>query len=148
VKTADIAQIRVFPRAHWRRIARGHFEATEVLERVRTRAHAADEPFHTKISQLRQRFVENGDIPGSILLIGLNEAEPLTILDGNHRFIAAALEGQVDRLRFVCGFSPNMTACCWYRTNIFTLARYARNLLRHLIDHPEAELNRLFEISG
>ncbi len=148
VKSVSIAQIRVFPRAHWRRIAKGHFEATEVLERVRNRSHATDEPFHTKISQLRRCFLEKKDIPGSILLIGLNEAEPLTILDGNHRFVAAALEGRVDRLRFVCGFSPNMTGCCWYRTNIFTLARYARNLLRHLIDHPEAELNRLFESSG
>jgi O-antigen/teichoic acid export membrane protein len=148
VKEADIGQIRFFPRAHWRRIARGHFEATEVLERVRTRAHAVNEPFHLKISQLRERFLEKQDIPSAIVLIGLNEAEPLTILDGNHRFAAAALEGRIDRLRFLCGFSPDMTGCCWYRTNIFTLARYGRNLLRHLIHHPEAELNRLFESSG
>lgn len=148
VRDSDIAQVRVFPRAHWRRIARGHFEAPAVLARVRTRAHAVDEPFHTKITELRERLRSGPDIPGSIVLIGLNEGEPLTIVDGNHRFVAAALEGRIDRLRFLCGLSPRMTACCWYRTNLLTLARYGGNLLRHLIHHPEAELERLFEGSG
>ena len=148
VQDANVEQIRVFPRAHWRRIAHGHFEAPEVLAQVRTRPHPADEPFHTKITELRDRLRHGRDIPGSIVLIGLNEGEPLTILDGNHRFVAAALEGRIDRLRFLCGLSPHMTECCWYRTNLLTLARYGRNLLRHLIHHPEAELERLFESSG
>jgi hypothetical protein len=83
-----------------------------------------------------------------VVLIGLNETEPLTILDGNHRFVAAVLEGKVHRLRFLCGLSPKMAQCCWYRTNLFTLARYGGNVLRHLIRNPQAELARLFEIYG
>ena len=29
---------------------------------------------------------------GAVLLIGVNEAEPLTVLDGNHRLMAAMLQ--------------------------------------------------------
>lgn len=145
VKPSSLAQIRVFPRAHWRRIARGHFEATEVIERVRHRRHAEDQPFDQKISSLRQLLREEQNIPGSILLIGLNESEPVTILDGNHRFVAAALENRIGELRFLCGLSPRMTACCWYRTNLLTLARYAGNLVRHLIHRPDSDAVRLFE---
>jgi hypothetical protein len=79
------------------------------------------------------------------VLIGLNETEPLTILDGNHRFVAAVLEGKIDRLRFVCGLSPKMTRCCWYRTNLLSLMSYGKNLLQHLARHPEADLKRLCE---
>lgn len=148
VKGADIERVRVFPRAHWRRIARGHFEAVEVVERVRKRPHQPKDPFVAKISGLRRRFREEQNLPGSIILIGLNETEPVTILDGNHRFVAAALEGRLGNLRFLCGLSPRMTACCWYRTNLLTLARYAGNLLRHLIQRPDAETERLFESPG
>jgi hypothetical protein len=81
------------------------------------------------------------------VLIGINKSEFLTILDGNHRFVAAVLEGKLDRLRFMCGLSPSMTRCCWYRTNLLTLARYGRNLLRH-VAHPKAGLESIFENQG
>jgi O-antigen/teichoic acid export membrane protein len=148
VEEKDVPQICVFPRAQWRRIARGHFGAPVVLDRLQNRPQAAGEAFEAKISCLRSRIGSGQDIPGAIVLIGLNEGEPVTILDGNHRFVAAALERRMDRLRFVCGLSPRMTMCCWYRTNVLTLARYGGNLLRHLIHHPEAEVERLFESSG
>jgi hypothetical protein len=39
------------------------------------------------------------------------------------------------RFRFICGFSPHMADCCWYRTDISTLWRYAVNTLAYyLID--------------
>jgi len=87
-------------------------------------------------------------MPGSVLLIGLNEKEPLTILDGNHRFVAAILEGKVDRLRFLCGLSPKMTRCCWYKTNFFTLARYAINLLSHLLFYSRSARNDFSNVPG
>jgi hypothetical protein len=86
-------------------------------------------------------------MPGSVVLIGLSESEPFTIIDGNHRFAAAVLEGRMHQLRFLCGLSPRMTQCCWYRTNVFTLSRYGKNLLRQITHRPEAELARLFESS-
>lgn len=148
VRESNLNQIRVFPRAQWLKIARGNFAITEVVKRMQRRNHSAENPFLAKIAALRNRILEKEAIPGAVLLIGLSDAEPLTILDGNHRFVAAVLENRVHQLRFLCGFSPRMTRCCWYRTNLVTLARYGGNLLRHLLRHPEAELARLFESSG
>lgn len=148
VREADLGQIRVFPRAQWRKVARGNFAITEVAERMRSEQDAQEDRFLEKIAGIRNRLQEEEAIPGSLVLIGLNETEPLTILDGNHRFVAAVLEGRVHRLRFLCGLSPRMTQCCWYRTNLVTLARYGGNLLRYLLRHPEAELARHFESSG
>jgi hypothetical protein len=87
---------------------------------------------------------------GAVILIGLNESEPLTILDGNHRLVAAVLSsfGGLNKIRFLCGLSPRMTECCWYNTNLVTLFRYGRNVLAHVIRNPETELARLLENTG
>jgi O-antigen/teichoic acid export membrane protein len=148
VSVSDLARVRVFPRAQWRKLARGNFGITEVVERMQRREKASADPFLVKISEIRLELSQPDSNPGSVLLIGLNETEPLTILDGNHRFVAAVLEGRVDRLRFVCGLSPSMARCCWYKTNLTNLTRYGRNLLRHLVRHPATELESLFERSG
>jgi hypothetical protein len=59
--------------------------------------------------------------------------------------LAATLAGPdaIDRLRFFCGLSPNMDQCCWYRTNVGTLLRYARHMVRYFVHDPEQELIRL-----
>ena len=145
VSEADLEQIRVFPRAQWRKIASGNFEVKKVVERMRSWQRDSADPFVEKISDIRHGLLQRESNTGSIVLIGLNETEPLTILDGNHRFVAAVLEGKVDRLRFLCGLSPRMKRCCWYRTNLFNLMSYGKNLLRHLVRRPEADLNRLCE---
>jgi len=146
IRTADLAQIRVFPRAQWRKLARGDFKITAIAERLRRfRSHdVAGEVFLSKIAALSDGFGLEVD-PGAVLLIGLNESEPLTILDGNHRLVAAILTSPetVPRFRFLCGLSPKMTKCCWYRTNVATLFRYGKNLLTHFVHNPEAELARL-----
>lgn len=148
MRTTGLEQIRVFPRAQWRKIARGNFAVTEVVERIRHRQKQERDPFLAKIAAIRDQIRQDGATPGSIVLIGVNEAEPLTILDGNHRFVAAALEGKVDRLRFLCGLSPAMTRCCWYRTNLLTLTRYGHNMLRHFASRSETDLEELFEHPG
>jgi hypothetical protein len=117
------------------------------VERLQARRDAASNPFLTKIAEIRERLQEEDSMPGSVVLIGLSESEPFTIIDGNHRFAAAVLEGRMHQLRFLCGLSPRMTQCCWYRTNVFTLSRYGKNLLRQITHRPEAELARLFESS-
>lgn len=144
VTEADIDQIRVFPRAQWRKISRGNFAASEVVGSMRKQQETSDgDPFLAKISTMRKGLFQENSTRGSVVLIGLGETEPLTIIDGNHRFVAAVLEGKIDRLRFVCGLSPRMTQCCWYRTNPLTLARYGRNLLGHLLSPAKTELDRL-----
>jgi O-antigen/teichoic acid export membrane protein len=146
IRTADLTQIRVFPRAQWRRLARGNFNITGIAERLRLfRSHnVSGAAFLSKIAALRDGLRQDVD-PGAVLLIGINESEPFTVLDGNHRLVAAILTSPetVLRFRFLCGLSPRMTECCWYRTNVATLFRYGTNLLTHVVHDPAAELARL-----
>jgi len=148
ISVADLERIRVFPRAQWRKLARGNFAITAVVGQLRRQQFVSTHPFFSKISNIRREISGEGSIPGSIVLIGINATEPLTIIDGNHRFVAAVLEEKIDKLRFVCGLSPEMAQCCWYTTNLINLTRYGRNLLRHLSHRPETELKNLFERSG
>jgi O-antigen/teichoic acid export membrane protein len=150
VRDADLDQIRVFPRAQWRPLARGNFSIREVAERMRQKQSVEEGAFVTKIADIGDRLLQEGDDLGSVLLIGINESEPLTILDGNHRLVASMLTSpsSVHKLRFLCGLSPRMTECCWYTTNFVTLFRYGRNVLKHLVRDPEAELARLLQSPG
>jgi hypothetical protein len=81
-------------------------------------------------------------------LIGRDEKGPLTILDGNHRMAAAMLNQSPEmkgQLQFICGFSPNMVRCCWYNTNVNTLLRYLKNLIRHVTYDAESDIGRFQE---
>ncbi len=129
---ADLDQVRVFPRAQWARLARGSFAIKRVAERIGKRQQVKD-PLVDKILNIREVLSEDIFDLGSVILIGLTESGPLTILDGNHRLVAGVLEGKLENLKFVCGLSTNMTQCCWYKTNLSNLMRYGRNLLRHLL---------------
>jgi O-antigen/teichoic acid export membrane protein len=148
IERQDLERIRVFPRAQWRKLARGNFALTEVSERIAAGEceGIADEAFLLKIQQLRKRL-EQGWEAGAILLIGLNQRGTFTLLDGNHRMVAAMLATPETwtRFRFYCGLSPQMNECCWYETNVTTLARYGTNLVRHLVSDPQEELERLLQ---
>jgi hypothetical protein len=150
IREAGLDQIRVFPRAQWRKLARGNFSITAVIERIRAfrSRDAAQKAFLSKIRSLCDWLLHDTD-PGAVLLIGLSESEPLTILDGNHRLVAAILTSPkaVEGLRVFCGLSPRMAECCWYETNVATLFRYATNRLRYVVHDPEAELARLLQSS-
>jgi O-antigen/teichoic acid export membrane protein len=150
VKYSDLEKIRVFPRAQWRNFAPKTFSILEVAERMTRRQEADSGPFRLKIANIGARLLEQDDDLGSVLLIGINENEPLTILDGNHRLVASMLTTprRTERLRFLCGFSPRMTECCWYTTNFATLCRYGKNVLMHLVRDHEAELERLLQRAG
>jgi hypothetical protein len=150
VKFSDLEKIRVFPRAQWRNFAPKTFSIIEVAERMNRRQEADSGPFQLKIANIGARLLEQDDDLGSVLLIGINENEPLTILDGNHRLVASMLTTprRTERLRFLCGFSPRMTECCWYTTNFATLCRYGKNVLMHLVRDHEAELERLLQRAG
>lgn len=150
VRPSDLGQIRVFPRAQWRKLARGNFTVTAVVERVRTfnSRNVFEDAFLSKIAAMRD-WLRHATDPGAVLLIGLNESEPFTILDGNHRLVAATLTspGNMQRFRFLCGLSQEMRKCCWYRTNPATLFRYGKNRLTHVTHDPEADLARLLQSS-
>ena len=149
IEREELERIRVFPRAQWRKLAaRGNFGLTEVAQRIASSDcnGFADEAFLLKIQQLRNRL-EEGWQAGAILLIGLNQRGTFTLLDGNHRMVAAMLASPeaFSRFRFFCGLSPKMNECCWYETNVTTLARYGTNLVRHLVYDPQEELERLLQ---
>ena len=150
VNPSNLGQIRVFPRAQWRKLGRSNFSIMEIVRGMQTRPHSVDGSFLAKIAAIREQVRKDEDGLGAVILIGLNKTEPLTVLDGNHRLVSALLESpdKLQRLRFICGISPRMSDCCWYNTNLMTLLRYGRNVLTHVARNPEAELARLLQSTG
>ena len=131
----DLARLRSFPRNEWRRFASDGFCLTEMVGRIEAElARGEKSRFLNKLgaiaSDLRDR-----QVPDSVLLIGVDEFHPLTIIEGNHRMAAAMLtmpESAHQRFRFYCGLSPNMNLCCWHKTDFRSLARYGRHTLRYM----------------
>lgn len=146
----DLNRIHVFPRAHWRKIANGTFKLGDIVRRIRsTRFRGRTQLFVSKIEALSYRLREYSD-DSAVLLIGVDENSPVTILEGNHRLTAALLASPTilqTRFRILCGFSPRMHESCWYQTNVANLWRYARNRLRNLRDR-DADLNRVLPQLG
>jgi hypothetical protein len=151
IEVEDYDRIRVFPRAQWRKLARGNYSLRRIKRTIESGegARRADPAFLAKIEDLRNLGPRTPDT-GAVILIGVSRQGPLTILDGNHRFVAAMLASPpaVNRFRFYCGVSPRMVYCCWYKTNLSTLSRYGANLLRHLVHDPEKDLQRLLFPQG
>jgi hypothetical protein len=139
----DVELVSVFPRAHWRKIAHGNFRALHVAECIRQLKDSGSDEFLGKISAIGGQLP---DLPGGmIILLGLDEHRPVTLLEGNHRFMAALLAGGPDLLkntRMVAVFSPQMEKCCWYKTNFLTLARCLKNRIKHYWDR-DTDLARL-----
>lgn len=131
----DVERVSVFPRAQWRAAARGNFKALHVAEVIQRELKTAKTtPLALKIEALRSLMQHEGP-QSTVLLIGIDEEKPVTLLEGNHRFVAGLLlppEIMFRRIRMVCGFSPRMEKCCWYKTSIPTLSRYLKNRIIHL----------------
>jgi hypothetical protein len=144
----DLTRVRFFPRAQWRRVAEGSFFVTDVVGCLRQKwEESPDDEFFRKLRRILNP-VQEGQVSQTVLLIGVDVRSPLTILDGNHRMAAAMLAqppAALDSFRFICGLSPTMTRCCWYRTNVNTLSRYLTNLVRHIFYDPETDLGRFLE---
>jgi len=145
----DLSNVRIFPRAQWRKVARNNFSATEIALGMRNRSDLLDHAFVSKVAAIGRQIGRDSSAFGAVVLIGANECEPLTVLDGNHRLIAAMLTSpmRLNKLRFLCGLSPRMKECCWYNSSLVTLFRYGRNVLTHAMRNPEAELARLLRNS-
>jgi len=150
IDEANLARINAFPRAQWRRLARGNFSITGVVEAIRAGRRVLDTSFLDKIAAIGGRLRSDNPEFGAVILIGLNEGEPLTVLDGNHRLVAAVLATpcSIRKLKFICGLSQRMTECCWYNTNFLTLFRYGKNVLAYALRNPEEELARLLHSPG
>ncbi len=121
-----------------------------IADRMRADQHKVDAAFLNKVEAIRSQFLKDDHGFAAVILIGINESEPLTILDGNHRFVAALLSSprRLKSIRLLCGLSPRMTQCCWYNTSFATLCRYAKNVAMHAMRNPETELARLLQNTG
>jgi O-antigen/teichoic acid export membrane protein len=150
LRPEDLSRIRFFPRAQWRRVAQGSFYLTDVVERLRLKLGSSateKDEFFDKL-RLLSSTVNESFINPTVIFIGVDGAGPLTILDGNHRMAAVMLAGSppaLGKLRFICGLSPEMTRCCWYATNVNTLLRYFKNLVRYVSYDPESDIDRYQE---
>lgn len=148
LRAGDLNRIRFFPRAQWRRVAEGSFYMMDMIECLRIKSQESpDDEFFRKLDRIANS-VQDSVVNPTVLLIGVDERSPLTILDGNHRMAAAMLAQppvELESFQFICGLSPAMTRCCWYRTNVNTLSRYLTNLLRHVFYDPESDIGRVQE---
>jgi O-antigen/teichoic acid export membrane protein len=148
LRRGDLNRIRFFPRAQWRRVAEGSFYMTDMIECLRIQwEESPDDEFFRKLDRITNS-VQDSLVNPTVLLIGVDDRSPLTILDGNHRMAAAMLvqpPADLESFQFICGLSPAMTRCCWYRTNVNTLSRYLTNLLRHVFYDPETDIGRFQE---
>ncbi len=148
LRRSDLTRIRFFPRAQWRRVAEGSFYMIDMIESLRLKwEETPEDEFFRKLDRITSS-VNVSLVNPTVLLIGVDDRSPLTILDGNHRMAAAMLAqppADIESFQFICGFSPAMTRCCWYRTNVNTLSRYLTNLLRNVFYDPESDIGRFQE---
>ena len=137
----DMYQLRVFPRSQWRKVADDSYYLSDIIERLQAKvASDPENPFSRKLNEVREALTQ-GTKPSSILMIGIDENNPLTIIEGNHRMAAASLLAPMEvpqYFTFLCGFSPRMTECCWYQTDLSTLWRYAKNTMAFYFEDPDS----------
>ena len=135
---AEVQRMRVFPRNQWLRYGAPNFLLVETAERIRERIVSnSSDAFIDKLRSLSLEMKQEA-VFSSVILITIDEATPITIIEGNHRMTAASL-GTPDevhrRFRYLCGFSPHMAECCWYQTDVSTLWRYAKNTVTYYLKH-------------
>ncbi len=144
LEPGDLRFIRVFPRAQWRKVANGSFLLRDIVGRIRTmRFSGSKREFILRVQALSYRLRTEKD-RSAVLLIGMDDQHPLTILEGNHRLTAALLAGPAlfgHQFRVFCGLSPQMSRSCWYETNFTNLWRYGQNRLRNLFYDRDADVS-------
>ncbi|HWR15802.1 MAG TPA: hypothetical protein VN577_13325 [Terriglobales bacterium] len=142
----DLPKLRVFPRAHWRKIANGSFGLSDIVHQIRSRKFGGKiGDFISKIHSLSYRLRFDHEV-SSVILIGVDEEHTVTIIEGNHRLTAAMLgapETLHTRFRVFLGTSSRMNEVCWHHHSVANLMRYIQNRLKHLFHDPEADLSRL-----
>lgn len=137
LRASDIRRLRVFPRDQWRGLAEGNFYLADMLDRIRERVESENQETFLKKLRSLSSGLERGENHSAVLIIGVDDTGPLTIIEGNHRMAAATLVDPTAfyrRFRFLCGFSPRMTECCWYQTDLSTLWKYFKNYWTDLLE--------------
>ena len=116
-----------------------------MIERIRSKVESPDHSWFAEKMRSVAADLRGDGVPNSVLLIGVDEWSPLTIIEGNHRMAAAMLLSPAavnETFRFYCGLSPEMTNCCWYRTDLKNLCRYAGNIVRYMFQDRDCLVQR------
>jgi len=161
LEDSDLDRLCVFARTHWRKIGGGNCLLRHVVEQMRScdfhgvrivggTAHGGVEisDVGAKVDAIRAFSAElrEREDNSAVVLIGIDDQQPVTILEGNHR-LSAALLASPDLLRrqfrVFFGASPAMARCCWYGDpKVANMIRYAANRLRHF-GNKEADIARV-----
>lgn len=148
IEAADLERVRVFPRAQWRRVADDGLLLKDIVGRIKSGPfHGRTREFVAKIQAFSYRLRDYQD-HSAVLLIGIDDENPVTVIEGNHRLTAALLASPKvlqERFRVFCGLSPRMAESCWYETNLPNLWRYARNRARNFFYDRDADVERLMK---
>jgi hypothetical protein len=145
ISPSALGRIRVFPRADWRRYSQRGFSLPIFAERITAALQqASSDPFLSSLKVLEAQLSKGGDA-GSVMLIGIDEDRPLTIIEGNHRMVATALMDapQLRNFRIYCGFSPRMSHCCWYQSSVSNFLHYAANVARDFSQFRHSDVAKL-----
>lgn len=164
VEPADLERLDVFARTHWRKIGGTNCRLAHVVERMRSadfsKTYVVGGTAHGGVEISRvgdvvdavnafSKELANRDDESAAVLIGIDEAKPITILEGNHRFAAALLHSPdllFRQFRVFYGASTSMTKCCWYGPpTAANMARYALKRLKHF-GNREADIERLLPL--
>jgi O-antigen/teichoic acid export membrane protein len=141
----DLSRLQSFPRNEWKRFAGDGFSLAEMASRVEEQLVRGEKNrFLKKLEEIACDLRED-NVPNAVLLIGIDEHHPLTIIEGNHRMLAAVLampELVHRKFRFYCGLSPRMNSCCWYRTDLHSFLRYARHSIRYMFRDADFFVSR------
>ena len=90
IEPQDLERVRVFPRAQWRRVANGSFLLKDIVRRIKTKPfRGRTRDFIAKVQALSYHL-RNHDDNSAVLLIGVDDEKPVTVLEGNHRLTAAS----------------------------------------------------------
>jgi hypothetical protein len=161
LEEADLERLCVLARTHWRKIGGGNCLLRHVVEQIRRRdfhgvrviggtAHGGIEisDVGAKVDAIRSfsRRLACGHDASAVVLIGVDDHAPVTILEGNHRLTAALLASSAllaSQFKVFYGASPHMARCCWYGSpTLGKMLRYSLGRLRHL-GNADAELHRV-----
>jgi len=145
---ADLDFIRIATRPEWKRIANGSMLLRDIAERLRSGL------FHgssvRKVHSIRY-CLRPGLRHSTVLLLGIDERHPFTVLEGNHRLAAALFEPQrrelqhvpenssanndvLPNFRVITGFSPLMSDCGCYDSSRQNPWRRLRRKLKYIAD--------------
>jgi hypothetical protein len=139
----DISRIRMFTRGHWPKLTKPDRCAADFVERIRSNRLPRRAHKHLPKIQSMAYRLQSSPEKSTVILVGVDEQKPTTIIEGNHRITAALLlsrEVLDSRLRFLVGFSSSMENCVFYENVFPNIIRYAWHRLARRFRPAHLEL--------